>query len=517
VLLASGVAVAAVGLGLLLGLASSGTSRLVGPLRTFAFTAALTVALTHLLPEALQELGAAGLLVFAGASVLPAWGALLRSLLTGAAGEHGHGRAVLGAGYAGLLVHHVGDGLGLGAYSELPGGPAAHADVLLALAVHTVPLVAVVTLAFGSQRGTRAAVERALGLAAASIVGVLLSGSVPDDIAEAMMAWIAAAVAGLLMHVVTHDLGRDLPTTPGGRAVDFVAAALGVVSCTLSGEAELAEVQRMMGLALFWGAIAVPAAIAGLWLAASFAKHPRLSLALGKGPGTGRGLDGALAGLVLAGVKPALLFWIGSVLAGRISTLRSRLAQPQPEPEPLPRSPHTDVHVHLHPPPHERDATTERSFMELVIEATPWMIVGVVLFALLRAGLHDDALASLSAPAALGAAVLIGLPIELPSVTAVLIAVALWDRGLRADAALGFALMASAKASLRPWGVAVALLVGVGVGSGIIGATLEPPPLTRLPGYVGVLILAAAAGCVLARRGGLRGLFAKVFHSHDSA
>ena len=53
-LLASCVAIAAVGLGLLLGLKSGEKSPVVGPLRTFAFAAALTVALTHLLPEALQ-------------------------------------------------------------------------------------------------------------------------------------------------------------------------------------------------------------------------------------------------------------------------------------------------------------------------------------------------------------------------------------------------------------------------------------------------------------------------------
>jgi hypothetical protein len=514
VLLASAVAVAAVGLGLLLGLASDGTSRLVGPLRTFAFAAALTVALTHLLPEALQELGAPGLLVFAGASVLPAWGKLLRSFMGGS--DHGHGRAVLGAGYAGLLVHHVGDGLGLGAYSELPGGAAAHADVLVALAVHTVPLVAVVTLAFGSQRGRRAAVERALGLAGASVLGVLLSGSVPSALAESMSAWIAAGVAGLLLHVVTHDLGRDLPRSPRARAVDFVAAALGLVSCMLSTEVELLELQRVMGLALFWGAVAVPAAVLGLWLGEGLSERPRLSMLLGRGPGAGRGLDGTLVGLALAGVKPALLFWVGSVLSGRISTLRARLAGEGAEAG-------AEHHEHSHDAHdgeahgHAEESPRARTFPELVVEATPWIVVGVVLYALLVAGLRENALAVLSAPVALGAAVLVGLPIEVPSVTAMLIAVGLWDRGLRPDAALGFALMASAKASRKPWAVLVALLVGVGVGSGLLGAKLEAPSRAHFPAYVGVLMLATAAGYVLALRGGLRGLFAKVFHSHDSA
>ena len=55
VLLPAAVAVAAVALGLLLGLVPPGKVGLVGPLRTFALAAALTVVLTHLLPEALED------------------------------------------------------------------------------------------------------------------------------------------------------------------------------------------------------------------------------------------------------------------------------------------------------------------------------------------------------------------------------------------------------------------------------------------------------------------------------
>ena len=47
VLLPAAVAVAAVALGLLLGLLPSGRARLAGPLRTFALAAALTVVVTH--------------------------------------------------------------------------------------------------------------------------------------------------------------------------------------------------------------------------------------------------------------------------------------------------------------------------------------------------------------------------------------------------------------------------------------------------------------------------------------
>jgi hypothetical protein len=514
VLLASGVAVAAVGLGLLLGLGSGGRSMLVGPLRTFAFAAALTVALTHLLPEALRALGAPGLLLFAGASVAPLWGALVRSFMGARNGGHGHGRAVLGAGYAGLLVHHVGDGLGLGAYSELPGGAASHVDVLVALAVHTVPLVAVVTLAFGAQRGKRAAVERALGLAGASILGVVLSGSVPAKLAESLSAWIAAGVAGLLIHVVTHDLGRDLPETPAARGLDALAAALGIGSCLLGAEPELAAMRHAMLEGLVRGAVVVPAAVVGVWLATALSDGAAARIVLGRGPGAGRGLDGALAGMALTGVKTGLLFWVGSVLAGRISTLRERLAggHEHDDEDHVHHEHAHDPHVEL-PEPRQGKAR----LVELLRESTPWLVTGLVMFALLCAGLEPLALASLGAPLALAAAAVCALPIQLPSVPAMLIGAALWERGLRPDAALGFALMASVKPSLKPWAVVVALLVGIGVGSGTAGASLAAPAVPPFVGYVGAALALAGVAYEVALRGGVRGLFTAVFHSHDSA
>ena len=73
VLLPAAVAVAAVALGLLLGLLPSGRSRWVGPLRTLALAAALTVVLTHLLPEAFAELGLPALVLFAATVAVPAW------------------------------------------------------------------------------------------------------------------------------------------------------------------------------------------------------------------------------------------------------------------------------------------------------------------------------------------------------------------------------------------------------------------------------------------------------------
>ncbi|HEV8244680.1 MAG TPA: hypothetical protein VGP93_02895, partial [Polyangiaceae bacterium] len=218
------IAVAAVGLGLALGLVPSGAGRVVGPLRTFALTAALAVAATHLLPEAFATLGGVGLVVFACGLSLPAALRLLRDTAGPRASQH-HDEA-LEFGYAGLLVHHVADGLGLGAYGG--GERPLQLDVLLALAVHTVPLVAVLSLAYSRAAGVRVAVLRSAGLALASVLGVLVSALVTAAQAERFEAWVAAGVAGLLVHVVTHDLERDLPDSTGWRLLDLAAALAGI-------------------------------------------------------------------------------------------------------------------------------------------------------------------------------------------------------------------------------------------------------------------------------------------------
>ena len=532
------VAVLAVGFGLLLGLASDRASPGVGALRTAAFVAALAVALTHLLPEALAELGAPGVLLFAATAVVPGW----MRLLTGASANHsgGSGHAALSAGYAGLVVHHVGDGLGLGAYSELPGGPFAHADVLLALAVHTVPLVAVVAMAFRAVGGTRAAFTRAAGLAAASVGGVVLSGAVPERLVHSLSAWIAAGVAGLLLHVVTHDLGRDLPATPAARVLDLAAAAVGVAASMVGGDPELAalrsELWRVLRELL---GLAAPAVVLAWLIALLLARlDGPVARWLAVIPGRTRGLDGALVGTAVAGPRFGLLFWVGTALASRLIALRPSTDSPahQHSPDvdshpPDDHSPHAHdhsphdhaIHPHDHSPhshgeiPVDVDAGSSRHHRGLVgcvRESAPWVIVGVVLATLLVAAPREDAFAGLSAWLALLGVTAVALPLEFPAVAAVLVAVALWDRGLRPDAALAFALMASAPKPNRR-ALALVLLVGLGVGS----VNARSAVYVQLPAAVSLagLVLVSLGVAVAAWRRGIRGLFTAVFHSHDTA
>ena len=104
----------------------------------------------------------------------------------------------------------------------------AHLDVIVALIAHTVPLVAVVTLAYRSEYDGTAALKRAAGLAATSAVGVIGSFAVPSAALSSFAGWIGALVSGVLLHVVTHDWLEDLPRSEGAKLADAAAAALGL-------------------------------------------------------------------------------------------------------------------------------------------------------------------------------------------------------------------------------------------------------------------------------------------------
>jgi hypothetical protein len=282
VLLALVVAVLAVALGAAL-TAVSGTRPIVlGLLRTFAATAAAVVVLTHLLPDALSGAGLWGALAFLVGLLAPlGLHGLTERLASRKAGLSG-ARLALEAGFIGLLVHHVGDGLGIGAYAALPGGVLEHLDVILALIAHTVPLVAVVTLAYRGEYGLSMALKRAGALALASVVGVLASFAVPGAALAAASAWIGALVSGVLLHVVTHDWLEDLPQSEGARVLDLLAAGLGL-SLVLLGDHEPGHTEAGSALlesVLVTAQRSAPFLLIGMAL--TFALGDRLHAELGK-------------------------------------------------------------------------------------------------------------------------------------------------------------------------------------------------------------------------------------------
>ncbi len=231
------IAVASVVGGSALALLPMRHPRVLGPIRTFGLTASAAVVLLHLLPEAYHSHGSATLLAFMAALVLPsALNPLLRTF-TSVSGDNGAEWVTLRVTYAGLVVHSVADGIALGAYSgHMPGG-ATHHDVLIALSAHTIPVVAVTVLTFRDFRGLGFALLGAFGLMIATCSGVIGAGLIPDEIVHEASGWIGAIVAGLLLHVVTHDLGGQRPVGHSERLLDLLAASAGIGVGLLGGEA----------------------------------------------------------------------------------------------------------------------------------------------------------------------------------------------------------------------------------------------------------------------------------------
>jgi len=230
--LALAVAIFSVAAGAAVGLVRGGDV-FMGPVRTFALVAAVAVVLSQLLPDALQAVGMPAFLVFAAGLGLPV---LLERLGPFALKDRlPRPNFSLELGYFGLIWHKVGDGLGLGAYTSDLHADHLHADVLFAIGAHTVPVTALVVLAFTARGGPRAGVVRAIGLALATVVGVLIAGTVPIEAAQIMEPWVAAAVAGLLLHVVAHDWQPSEGPTTTRRLLELVAIATGLGLAFISG------------------------------------------------------------------------------------------------------------------------------------------------------------------------------------------------------------------------------------------------------------------------------------------
>ena len=229
-----------------------GRDHWMGPVRTFALTAALSVVVLHLLPEALGDVGAAAIFVFLLGLLVPEalgkLGTTLWRLSHPSAKDEGRKESshlALEAGYVGLLLHRVGDGMGLGAFTGEMHASAASGGVIAAMAAHAVPVVAIVVLTFDSVRGRDSALKRAAGLGLASIFGVLLAHGLPGATFVEASPWISAFVGGMLLHVVTHDLGVQLPRDRRERWIDFAAGGAGILVSFVGQDAH--EHQRSHG------------------------------------------------------------------------------------------------------------------------------------------------------------------------------------------------------------------------------------------------------------------------------
>lgn len=225
--LACFIAAASVLTGAALGLSRKAGRDVLGPVRTFAFAAAAAVVVAVFIPESMETLGALALLPFVAGFFAPL--VLERVMARSSKRSRGKG-AALEIGYLGLVVHQIGDGLGMGSFTGPSHESHSHLDIFLAVGGHTVPIAALVVLAFAEQKGRAVALRRALGLALAVVAGVVVARFA--DVSLESSTWgglLSAVVGGLLLHIATHDMGEALPRSPATRAIDLAAAAAGVL------------------------------------------------------------------------------------------------------------------------------------------------------------------------------------------------------------------------------------------------------------------------------------------------
>ena len=414
------VAVCSVLLGAALSFVPTTSRAVLGYMRTFATLAAVAVVVTHLLPEALRELGPLSILLFLAGWFAPALAHFVGQRSTSGRAQH----AVLEAGYWGLVVHHVADGIGLGAYTRLPADQGSHLDVIVALAAHTVPLIAVVALAYRTTFGARSAVLRSLGLALASVFGIGLSSLVAAGTIERFAPVIAAVAAGPLLHVVTHDLTEDPAQTMLARSIDLLVAALGVAVSLLGvwGSTDPATREFAHGLVQLTErtslVILVALAAAAFSLRTAAARESKLaSAAL---PARALGAESILLSIALFGFAAAgLRLLITAVAIGVFGTL-----------------------------PTDHDDTGERRHWrarasDALEHSGPWLALGLLIGALLLsvpASALRHHLAGTSIELVIVALVANLTPVAAPA--AVLIAAGLSGLGLGSGAILLFATLA---------------------------------------------------------------------------
>lgn len=271
------IAVLSVLLGAAVGFSRRIGDRHLGPVRTFAFAAALAVVFGQFLPDALEGIGGWAALPFAIGVGAPWLLERLTSRVSRASRSIG-----LEVGYLGLLVHQLGDGVGMGTYTGPLHEGHSHTDVFLAIGGHTVPVAAMVVVAFLRAKGPKVAAVRALGLALAVVSGVAAARLLSVSVVERNHAAISGLVGGLLLHIAAHDLRANLPSTLRERVLDWVAGAAGllVVIVTSGGH----EHEHLLAAA----SPAAPEPLAAL---------PRLSLAVA---------PALFGGLVLSAIVHAL-------------------------------------------------------------------------------------------------------------------------------------------------------------------------------------------------------------------
>ncbi len=222
------IVVGSVALGAVVGLAAPGRGRFLDAIRTFAVVSSIAVVVGRLIPDAVSTGGPLVLTAVAAAFLAP-W---LIERWAQEDPEHDHSSTMgLELSYWGLMLHKLGDGLALGSFTGDAHAGHRHGDVVTAIAAHSVPVTALMIMAFTAAHGRRSGIRRALGLALVGAAGVVLAQQTSLGSWTRGEPWIEAAVGGLLLHVVTHDWAHehDQPALPGWPQAIAIAAGIGVL------------------------------------------------------------------------------------------------------------------------------------------------------------------------------------------------------------------------------------------------------------------------------------------------
>lgn len=297
------IAVASVFVGAALGLSKRAGPDVLGPVRTFAFAAAAAVVVAVFVPESMETLGALALLPLAAGFFAP----LGLERLTSRSKRHVRGKgAALEIGFVGLVVHQIGDGLGMGSFTGPLHDDHSHVDIFLAVGGHTVPIAALVVLAFAEQKGRAVALRRAFGLALSVVAGVVVARMTGVSLESSTWGGVlSGVVGGLLLHIATHDMGDALPRTHAGRAIDLAAAAAGVLVVVAGGHghehgAHAAHAAEQGGHGLVEALLAIAPFLLGAMIVAATG-DPRRD----RGPLDARGIAAGALVLVPLGASAA--------------------------------------------------------------------------------------------------------------------------------------------------------------------------------------------------------------------
>jgi hypothetical protein len=238
--------------------------RVIAAIRTFAVVAAVSIALLHLIPEAIAAIGPITLLATALGALGPA--VLERAIPSQRGHTHDAPTTSLAMGYAAVIAHQAGEGAAL---ALLASTGALSAGIVLAIAAHTVPLAMVVAIRVLEVRagaGARRATALALtGVALATVAGALGSTLVGAARLAAVEPWLLSLVAGLLLHALSHDVLEPPGASTPARVADTVAGWIGLLLAVLGVEkgSWLSDVPG-------WARVAGVAALAGAVAARSF-------------------------------------------------------------------------------------------------------------------------------------------------------------------------------------------------------------------------------------------------------